>query len=198
MLVAHNAPFDTGFLKAAARRCKRPYRFASVDTLILARALYPTLKSFKLGKLAEHLKLEPFQAHRACDDARALAQIFQRMLAEVGEIGSKTVADLNTMLGKVDFKKVPSYHIIILVKNYTGLKNLYRLISESHVTNFYKHPRILKSNLVKWREGDYRLGPARRGNCSAHFSTASSGMNCSTSPGFTTSSRCSRPATMHS
>ena len=75
------------------------------------------------------------------------------MLAEVGEIGSKTVADLNTMLGKVDFKKVPSYHIIILVKNYTGLKNLYRLISESHVTNFYKHPRILKSNLVKWREG---------------------------------------------
>lgn len=153
VLVAHNAPFDTGFLKAAARRCKRPYRFASVDTLILARALYPTLKSFKLGKLAEHLKLEPFQAHRACDDARALAQIFQRMLAEVGEIGSKTVADLNTMLGKVDFKKVPSYHIIILVKNCTGLKNLYRLISESHVTNFYKHPRILKSNLVKWREG---------------------------------------------
>ena len=153
VLVAHNAPFDTGFLKAAARRCKRPYRFASVDTLILARALYPTLKSFKLGKLADHLKLEPFQAHRACDDARALAQIFQRMLAEVGEIGSKTVADLNTMLGRVDFKKVPSYHIIILVKNYTGLKNLYRLISESHVTNFYKHPRILKSNLVKWREG---------------------------------------------
>ncbi len=154
VLIAHNAKFDTSFMKVAARRCKRPYNFTSVDTLIIARALYPELKSFKLGKLADHLKVGEFQAHRACDDARALAQIFFKMVEKArSKRDIKMVSDLNTLLESVDFKKVPSYHIIIIAQNLVGLKNLYKLISESHVTNFYKTPRILKSNIDKWREG---------------------------------------------
>ena len=154
VLIAHNAKFDTSFMKVAARRCKKPYNFTSVDTLILARALYPELKSFKLGKLAEHLKIDEFQAHRACDDARALAEIFFKMTEKAkSKRDIEKVSDLNNLLESVDFKKVPSYHIIIIAQNLIGLKNLYKLISESHVTNFYKTPRILKSNIDKWREG---------------------------------------------
>ncbi len=154
VLIAHNARFDTSFLKVAARRCGKSYNFTAVDTLILARAVYSELKSFKLGKLAEYLNVGAFQAHRACDDARALAQIFFKMVEKIRTSGTlETVRDLNTSLDAVDFKKVPSYHIIILAENLTGLKNLYKLISESHVNNFYKNPRILKSNILKWREG---------------------------------------------
>lgn len=154
VLIAHNARFDTSFLKVAAKRCEKPYSFTAVDTLILARAVYPELKSFKLGKLADYLKVDEFQAHRACDDARALAQIFFKMVDKIRNNRTlETVGDLNTALDAVDFKKVPSYHIIIIAENFIGLKNLYKLISESHVNNFYKTPRILKSNIIKWREG---------------------------------------------
>ncbi len=151
VLIAHNAGFDTSFLKAAANRCKLPYHFTAVDTLIMARSLYPSLKSHKLGKLAEHLSLPEFQAHRACDDARELGLIFQKMLEKLPDV--KTVGELNGAMEAGDYKKLPSYHVILLVENLTGLKNLYKLVSESHTETFYKHPRIRKSTLTRLREG---------------------------------------------
>ncbi len=154
VLIAHNAKFDTTFLKAAARRCGMAYRFTAVDTLLMARSLYPGQKSYKLGNIAKLLEIPPFEAHRASDDARALAQIFLKMTgAFQTEKPPETVGEINASLGVADFKKAPSYHIILLVKNLTGLKNLYELISTSHVKHFYKTPRILKSELIKRREG---------------------------------------------
>ncbi len=154
VLVAHNARFDTSFLKAAASRCGMDYPFASVDTVPLCRALYPDLKNHKLDTVAKHLQLEPFNHHRACDDARVLAHIFACLIKDLQkQKGITTVDEINGQLSGVDVKKARPYHQILLAKNLTGLKNLYKLISFSHLKNFYKKPRITRSKLTELREG---------------------------------------------
>ena len=55
--------------------------------------------------------------------------------------------------GSIDIKKNRTYHIIILAKNQEGLKNIYKLVSLSHIDYFYKRPRIPRSVLEEYREG---------------------------------------------
>lgn len=152
-LVAHNASFDTSFIKAAAKRCEMPFENTWLDTVAIARALYPNLKNHKLDTVAKHLKLPEFNHHRACDDAKILALIFAKMCETMKEEGIDCISKINTSINSADPKKLKAYHQIILVKNLTGLKNLYKLISLSHLDYFYKRPRIPKSELVKHREG---------------------------------------------
>lgn len=154
VLVAHNAPFDTGFIKQAAARNGFTYNFTSIDTVIIARSLYKDIKNHKLDTVAKYLKLSDFNHHRACDDAKILSEIFIRMIETMStEMDISTTDEINMALTGGDPKKLPSYHIIILVKNLVGLKNLYKLISFSHLKHYYKKPRILKSELVRYREG---------------------------------------------
>ena len=123
VLVAHNAPFDTGFVKAAAGRCKMPYQFTCIDTVPIARKLFPDLRNHKLDTVAKHLHLGNFNHHRACDDARILAEIYQKM-AEILQKEKKiqSIQQINTGLSGVDYKNAYSYHQILLVKNLVGLK----------------------------------------------------------------------------
>lgn len=153
-LVAHNAPFDTGFIRAVCARHHIEYNYTSIDTVPMSRSLLKGLKNYKLDTVAKYLKLEDFNHHRACDDAKILADIFVLLLEEARKAGNiESIGLLNTALSEVDPKKLRSYHQIILVKNLTGLKNLYRLISMSHLKYFYRQPRIPKSELIKYREG---------------------------------------------
>ncbi len=154
VLVAHNAPFDTGFVKKAAERSDLPYPFTSVDTVPIARALYPNLKNHKLDTVAKALQLPPFNHHRACDDARVLAQIYLKLIVDMKEQREiERVSQINTGLKGGDMKGVKPYHLIILAQNLTGLKNLYKLISWSHLKNYHKRPRITRSKLMEHREG---------------------------------------------
>lgn len=154
VLVAHNAPFDTSFIAKACEDMGREYNYTSIDTVAISRAILKDIKNCKLDTVAKFLRLGDFNHHRATDDAEMLARIFINLCQRLtDDYGITKTNDINTKIAGGDFKKLPTYHQIILVKNKIGLKNLYRLISYSHLNYFYKKPRIPKSELVKYREG---------------------------------------------
>ena len=154
VLVAHNAGFDVSFLRAAGERTGAKFQYPYIDTVPMCRSLLKDIKDCKLDTVAKYLKLAPFNHHRADDDAAVLGEIFIELARRLREDqGAATVAEVNQALAGGDPKKLRPYHQIILVKNNTGLKNLYRLISEGHLHYYYRNPRIPKSRLNQYREG---------------------------------------------
>lgn len=153
-LVAHNAGFDTSFLKAANKRLGLDFPYQYADTVAMARSLYPDLRNHKLDTVGNYLKLAPFNHHRACDDARELALILVKMLEKIkDEHHIDNFNEINGVLRGADPRKLPTYHQIILAKTQRGLKNLYELVSQAHVKYYQKRPRVPKSLLIKYREG---------------------------------------------
>lgn len=154
VLIAHNASFDTGFLRQVYARHGIEHPFVTMDTVLLSRAMLPELGRHKLDTIAKHLKLGKFEHHRAADDAYMLGKIYLSLMERIiRERGIETLGELNTALPAIDPKKLKSHHQIILAKNQTGIKNLYRLVSYSQLDYFYKKPLIPKSLLVKHHEG---------------------------------------------
>ena len=156
VLIAHNAHnFDMRFMRAAAEKAGLRMENSYIDTLPLAQNLYHGLRNYKLDTINDHLEIEPFNHHRAVDDAMALAKIFCKMLEDLALKGVKTVEQINTGLGggNTAVIKKKYYHLIILVRNQLGLKNLYKIVSEAHTKYFFKKPRVPRSVLDKYREG---------------------------------------------
>ena len=158
IIVAHNASFDVGFLKHNAKQLGYEFNNTYIDTLPLAKDLFPDLKKYKLGKIADSLGIEVDVAHRALADVDTTVKVFNVMLKKLKDKGINTVDEIDSAskdpeAQKEEFKKQRSYHAIILAKNYVGLRNLYKLVSISHLNYFYKNPRILKSIYKKYSEG---------------------------------------------
>ena len=158
IIVAHNASFDVGFLKHNAKLLGYEINNTYIDTLPLAKDLFPDLKKYKLGKIADSLGIEVDVAHRALADVDTTVKVFNVMLKKLKDKGINTVDEIDSATKdpeaqKEEFKKQRSYHAIILAKNYVGLRNLYKLVSISHLNYFYKNPRILKSIYKKYSEG---------------------------------------------
>jgi len=154
VLVAHNASFDTSFIKTAAKNCGLGFDFTYIDTLELARCTVEGVKNYKLDTLTKHFKVKLANHHRAIDDAAATGEVFLELIKLLEEKGVKDIADINIALaGKADIKSLKTYHCILLVKSQKGMRNLYNLISKSHLEYFYRHPRIPKSLLQQYREG---------------------------------------------
>ena len=157
VLVAHNADFDIGFLKHNAKLLGLSLENTYIDTLRLSKDLFPDFKKYKLGLIAEKLGITVEVAHRALDDVDTTVKVFNIMINMLKEKGAKTVEDIDVVAdsgnSKDAYKKLPLYHAIILAKDYVGLRNLYKLVSISHLHYFYKKPRILKSIYKKYSEG---------------------------------------------
>ncbi|MBE5944171.1 MAG: PolC-type DNA polymerase III [Lachnospiraceae bacterium] len=155
ILVAHNAGFDTGFIKEFAKRQELAFDSTIVDTMTLAHVLIPELGKYTLDRLCKQFNVSLENHHRACDDAAATAEIFVKMIRMIKEREVTTIKELNAMgaTSADSIKKAKTYHGIILVKNEVGRVNLYRLISESHINYFNRRPRIPKSLINKYREG---------------------------------------------
>ncbi|GEN30463.1 DNA polymerase-3 subunit alpha (Gram-positive type) [Cerasibacillus quisquiliarum] len=155
ILVAHNASFDIGFINQGYKRINYDKITQPViDTLELARFLFPELRNHRLNTLCKHLNIELTQHHRAIYDAEATGYLLWKFVEKLLELEIVNHNQLNNHMGKGDaYKRSRPFHCTILAKNETGLKNLYKLVSYSHIDYFYRVPRIPRSLLEKHREG---------------------------------------------
>lgn len=155
VLVAHNASFDMGFLnvgykKIGMEKAKNPV----IDTLELGRFLYPEMKNHRLNTLTKKFDIELTQHHRAIYDAEATGYLLAKMLKDAQQLGIEYHDQLNDNMGKGNaYQRARPYHCTLLAQNETGLKNLFQLVSISHIEYFYRVPRIPRSVLQKYREG---------------------------------------------
>ena len=156
VLVAHNADFDSGFIKAKAKQVMGiDKEYTVVDTVALARVLLPQLNRYKLDTVAKAVGVSLENHHRAVDDADCCAGIFLKFMTMMEERGITNLDQAESLADEREniVKKLPSYHAIILAKNDVGRSNLYRLTSMAHLKYFNRRPRIPKSELLKHREG---------------------------------------------
>ena len=157
VLVAHNADFDTTFIRWACKRQGIPYTLTSVDTCTISQNLITDLSKHKLDVVAKYFDLDDFNHHRAGDDALVCGRIFGRLITMLQQIGVTDINQINDAMLPLR----PAYrqqgvrceHIVLFAKNQMGLRNLYRLISEANLLFYKKFPRIFKSELLKYREG---------------------------------------------
>ncbi len=155
VLVAHNADFDIGFVSANAERLGLAFEPTYLDTVALARVLLPHLAKYKLDNVAKALGVVLLNHHRAVDDAGATADIFVKFIEMLRNQGADTLDKVN-VLGEESasaVSKLPYYHAIVLAKNDVGRVNLYKLVSESHLTYYNRRPKVPKSLIMKYREG---------------------------------------------
>lgn len=153
-VVAHNAVFDTSFIKKNCNDLNINFNNAVMDTIPLCKYLFPELKRYKLGTVAKHLNISLENHHRAVDDAKATGDILLECFRLLKDKDIYSLEKLNDeYIGNFDIKKAPTYHLIILAKNQTGIKNLYKLISFSHLEHFHRRPRMPKSLIEQYKEG---------------------------------------------
>ena len=151
-LAAHNASFDMAFIKRMLSRIGLGFDYPVLDTLTLARNLYPQSKNHKLGTLCKLLDISLVNAHRAVHDARATSLMMLKSFENLEKRRPLIhLTDLNDAFGTDAGGE--AYHIILLAKNQTGVTNLYRLVSEGHLHYFHRTPRIPRGLIQKYREG---------------------------------------------
>lgn len=158
-LVAHNAGFDMAFINKGCERLGIQRTFTSIDTVEMSKILFPDLARHRLDSMAKALKVGPFDHHRASEDAAVLGRIYIKLTEKMrDELHAEKISDINPLLAGIkaktgSLKNLRRYHFIILAKNQVGLKNLYKLISYSHLKYFNKKPIMPRSELIRHREG---------------------------------------------
>ena len=155
VLVAHNAGFDTSFIKHNCKKLNIEYDFTHVDTMEMARYLHPNMARFNLDAVCKAENLVNEHHHRAVDDAEVTSKIFEKFIVKLENENIFDLTQLNahSKPGTEQIKKMKPHHCIVLAKNDLGRINLYRLVSESHIKYYSRYPRVPKTLLAEYREG---------------------------------------------
>ena len=159
IVVAHNAIFDISFLNSELERIGlEPIKNPIIDTLPLSRYFFKDVKLHNLNILSRRFGLDIYdtdKAHRADFDANVLANVWLQILNEkIIKINSEILhCDLRNefKIDKEIIKHLKPYHVIVFAKNNMGLKDLFRLITLSHIDYFDDVPKIPKSEIEKFR-----------------------------------------------
>lgn len=156
ILVGHNVTFDMGFMRTAHLRYgMEPISNPVIDTLTLARFLYPNQRSYRLNTLAKQFGIVLEHHHRAIFDSETTGHLNDVFLKEAEErYGIEYHDQLNDHMTENDaWKHARPNKAVLLVQTQTGVKNLYKLLSASNTEYFYKVARVPRSLLNKYREG---------------------------------------------
>ena len=155
VLVSHNLATAHSFIKTNAEQININHDFTYVDSMALARVLVEGRARFGLDSLVKHYKMECGDLEKGEEAVRILSLIYIKFLRELEKQDIHTLAQINEMTASNPdtIRRLPSYHVIILARNEEGRRNLYRLVSASHVKYFQRVPRIPKSLLNELREG---------------------------------------------
>lgn len=153
VLVAHNAKFDISFIRREYKNNNLEFNHPILDTLVLARATMTHMKRFNLGTLCKNLGVSLVGAHRAVNDAEATAEVFIKLIEKIKRNEEFNFDNLNKHIRNIDSKRLFETSLLLIVKDEVGLKNLYKLISESHMEYFNFSPKVPRSLLNKYREG---------------------------------------------
>ncbi|MBE6124272.1 MAG: PolC-type DNA polymerase III [Erysipelotrichaceae bacterium] len=154
ILVAHNATFDIGFIKSAFYKQGYTLENPVIDTLNVARRIYPNMKRYNLKALCKNLKVEydSESAHRADYDAEVTYHCFDSMLTTlIQDYGIETHKDFDKLIDGNEYKRVFPYHVTLLVKNQEGLKDLFKLVSRAHTETFVDGARVRKEDIDEFR-----------------------------------------------
>jgi len=158
-LVAHNAKFDISFMKAACNKYNlKEFNPTVLDTMSIARMLHADWPNHKLQTLTKKLDIpwDEDKHHRADYDAEGTALAFYKLCKELDNQNISDTIKLEKSIDKDSLIKFAyPFHVTILVKDRTGLKNLFKIISLANTKYLYKNeqPKIPRAEINKLREG---------------------------------------------
>lgn len=153
VLVAHNAKFDISFIRREYANNNLEFSHPILDTLVLARALMTDMKRFNLGTLCKNLGVSLVGAHRAVNDAEATAAMFIKLIERFKRDKEFNFDNLNQEIINIDSKRLFESSLLLIAKDEVGLKNLYKLISASHMQFYNFTAKVPRTLLDKYREG---------------------------------------------
>ena len=158
-MVAHNAKFDIGFIEAAYSKYNLgEFTNTVVDTMSMARMLYPNWKNHKLSTLVKNLEVpwDESAHHRADYDSEGTAIAFYKMAKQADKMNIETTTKLYASVNQEELIKFSKpFHMNVLVKNKVGLKNLFKIISYANTKYLFKNsePKLPRKELDTYREG---------------------------------------------
>ncbi len=158
-LVAHNAQFDISFVSNAVQKYNLgEFNNTVIDTMGMARNMYPEWRNHKLSTLVKNLEVnwDEDKHHRADYDCEGTSKCFYRMLLELKSQNIKTTIDLENIADIENaIKFARPIHLTLIAKNKVGLKNLFKIISLANTKYLYKgkEPKIPRTDLIELREG---------------------------------------------